>query len=289
MKKDKLMSTKGLPFFRFPITKKNKVNNEQRAVSDLGQMTASKLLDYTGGYRSFNALYLGKANHAVSLIQALTRSTGGSAVLLISGQNALHKTGYESIFRNWMLDRPEKQLPSGNGVVILPDEESILELQQCMTGWQDRTVVVCTGYGVYVDWNMLSMLGRTSGYVIVSENISASVRGELTDTVLLHHMRYLLVETSGSDSKIISQFLPEYEYEKPQNNLTLSGHHDKPTIEDRSNHHHRNGFGFTIGQSRTEEKRSMMGQREFRSMRDDGKIFVYNLDLDRAFTVDLSR
>lgn len=279
MLKRKLYDGLGMALLRIPAGKRDRENKKRRDVVDLGQTTAAQMLSVTGICPDAPLLLSGRHNKTFPILRQLVKMAAVPC-LLIGTRRDLEQSCLLGLDLDWTSETPGSRLSKGSGALCLrPGAETSLALKEYLPGWDTHLSVLCLGNGLQVDTELLNLLNGTGRYILLSEALGRSVKGsegsKLTLEELLLSMDYIVISSIGMAAKELVAALPSYECEKVTNITDFSLHQDSPqsSIE---GHHHRNGGGFRLSQSRSLEPKPILTQDDLRSMQNNNTVMIYN-------------
>jgi len=273
----KLYDGTGMALLRIPIGKTSSVDSKRRGIGDLGRTTAAQMLSATGMRPDSPILLSGRHNKTFPVLRQLVKMTSVPC-LLIGTRRDLEQSCLLDLGLDWISETPRSRLSSDSGALYLrPGAETNLALKEYLPGWDDHLLILCLGNGLQVDAELLNLLNGLGRYILISESLSRSVKGgegyRLTPEELLSSMDYMVISSIGTAAKDLVSVLPSYECEKVTNTTDFSLHQNSPQLSD---HHHRNGGGFRISQSRARETKPILTQDDLRSMQDNNTLVIYN-------------
>ena len=289
----KIYNKLGLPFFRLPTTKKDKKNNERRHIIDLGNISSAHMLFDANIFPEKPLLISGNYSKAIPIVYQLIKMSEkpcaviGSSLDLEIFQTSLTDIDWEVIDLQDVTYLPEDE----NCLICVKNIADFLYLKQNIAEWNSHLVLFCLGHGLQMDDELLSLSNSIQHYILISDSLYRSVKDsanvKLSVDQLLASMEYLLISSIGTAAKDLIKVLPEYESEKQTNTVDFSLHKDAGD-DDKNPDHHRNGGGVHLGQSITQEIKSVVTQDELTRLQDENKMLIYNAEKAQLFIVKVS-
>lgn len=218
----------------------------RKNIGDLEMTTAVNMISVTGVKANAPMIMCGRYNKLYPVLKQLLRMQQIPYVL-VGTQKDLVNSCFADIEVDWSENQIVENLHTGNGMILLrPGAETTYTMKEAMSYWYDRLVILCLGNGLQVNPELLNILNSIGNYIIVTESLSRSIRGndgwKITTEELLASMDYILVSSIGTSAKSLMKVLPSYECEKVTNTTDFTIHKDSPN-NDLDNINHRNGGG----------------------------------------------
>lgn len=286
----KLYKGLGMALLRIPIGKASNADSKRRGIGDLGRTTAAQMLSVTGVRLDAPILLSGRHNKVFPVLRQLVKMAP-MPCLLIGTRRDMEQSCLLDLDLDWTSETPQSRLSPGHGALYLrPGAETNLALKEYLPGWDTHLLILCLGNGLQVDAELLNLLNGLGCYILILESLSRSVKESegcrFTPEELLSSMDYMVISSIGTAAKDLVSALPSYECEKVTNTTDFSLHQVSPHLSD---HHHRNGGGFRISQSRALETKSILTQDDFRSMQDSSTLVIYNARAAHTWVAKLVR
>lgn len=280
----------GLPLFRFPSTGKDKVNNMNRNVEDLGSITSARLFYESGLLGSRSILFCGKINKAMPILRYYVRIIDRPVVLLTPDDFYYERTGLRLVFDDYSISGPSNSLPEGNGNVFVRDDEASMELIRMITENADRAFVFCAADGLQISDGILNALARTGSYFIITDMLRGASGDGIEVQDIVDRAKVLLFYPTADAERFLVPVLPKYECERPRNSLSFGYHSLNGNMPDTDDILHTNrGFGLNMSQSRELSVEPVINEAQLRTIRENGQILVYNTDSQRVYVGRISR
>lgn len=289
----KLYRIMGLPLVRFPLGRKDSINQKKRNIGALGTTTAARLLSVAGVRPDGPILLCGPYAKSFPILRQLLKMS--SLPYLIAGvpKDFAH-TCLPILPVDWVSDRIPAVLSAGNGrLALCPGGETSLQLVSSISNWKTHLVVLCLGNGLQVDGELLNVLHGLGQYILLINNslhrsIRLSDECKLTTQELLVSMDYIIVTCAGSAAKDLVAILPTFECEKATNTTDFSVYQNAPQIVSKQ-YRYQNGGGFRISQSRALESKPILTQEDLTLMQHNNTSFLYNAKQSQIWTAQISR
>lgn len=282
----------GMPLFRLPVTKSDRVNRERRNIADLGTVTASRALSETGIRPDAPLTICGRQAKALPVLRQLVRQSPLPFLLIGSRRDLSDESCLLSLPHEWTVSSPSASLPSGSGIMVLPPgAQTMLFLKENLSDWDGRLVILCLGSGLQADQELLNLLNGLGNYIILTESLFRSVKGggdlKLSPRELLAGMEYILISSIGSAAGELISILPYFECEKVTDTEDISLHrHSLPMGYGAK--FPQNGGGLHLGQARNLETKPILSQDELTRMQDQNIMLLYNVRLSHTWTARIS-
>lgn len=290
--KYKIYNKLGLPFLRWPITKKDKKNNERRHIIDLGNLSSAHMLSETHVIPEKPILISGNYSKAIPIAYQLIKMSERPCVVIGSTLDIKIIQTMTDIDWKFVAIQDKTCLSENkNCLIYTKGAEDLLCLKQNITEWDAHLVLFCLGHGLQIDDELLTLANAIQHYILISDSlyrsIKDSIRGKLSVEQLLASMEYLFISSIGTAAKDLIKVLPEYESEKQTNTLDFSLHKDA-VDDDKKSDHHRNGGGIHLGQAVTQEIKSVITQDELMRLQDENKMLIYNSEKAQLWIAKVS-
>lgn len=284
--------TTELNLFSFPVLGQSAANTRRRGITDLKDSTAAQMLSATG-VTPHSTLLCGRLNKTFPILRQLLRMSERPFLLIGTEHDLEEDSCLKSLPVQWESNRIEKCLPPENGLLTVDaGAGTLLSLCDSLPTWGSHLLVLCLGRGIQVDPPLLNRLNAHGQFILLSESLSRSVKcaenSSFSVETLLLSLDHLLISAIGSSAKALMAVLPTYDCEKLSNALDWSSHQDAPSPF-RSDHHHRNGSGWRISQSRTMETRGILTHSELLHLQNNGSLFIYNAKTAHAWVTQIVR
>lgn len=282
-KRPHAVETNGLPVLSLPVTRKNRVNEKQKAkmvTKSERRVTALQLLGMAGIYPDAPMLFCGSHSKALPMLQELVKMTD-KPFLLLGSVRTLENSPLNWLDISWEAGEMTGELPCGNGKIAFENRESgEFALTEVLLKADGYLPVLCLGNGCCMDEELFEAISRFDSYILLSGPILAQsvkeIGGRMRVEELLSKMSYVIVSSIGAKSACeLIRILPEYEEVKVSDGAILNLHRDTPGM-DMGRMHHGTGIGFQLSQNRSKETRPVLTQDDFRSWQEDNRMFVYN-------------
>lgn len=275
-----------------PSTKSNHTNNVRRNIPDMNSISAAQMISITGITPEKPLIFCGSQNKSLPIIKQLIRQSHSPFVLLGTQHDFNEISCLRSLNTEWENNSFTYHLPEGNGLLALePTAQNYLDLKECISKWKSHLIILCTGNGLQVDQELLNLLNSIGHYMILTDNLQRSVKStdnsKMTAADLLSSMEYILISSIGTAAKDLLKVLPDFEYEKITNTSDFSLHQDTPN-DYENGHHHRDGRGFRIGQSKTLESRCIITQEELIQMQDGNAMLIHNAHSSHTWVAQIT-
>lgn len=272
-----------------PQTKAGREGMRRRNINHLGLATASHAISYCGiDCGNGSTMLLGKPGKVFPVLNQLVKMSERPYVI-VGTHNDIDGTSFYSLEHDWELNACRKTLPDGNGIITLNGSaEELLSLkEECLPEWDDRLIIICLG-GIRIDYEMIDILSSQK-YMLITDSLHRCTRASdghrLLPQELISEMDYIVC--AGASPKEMSEVLPKYDCEKLTNTTDFSVHDDFSRYTDI--HHHGNGKGFRLSQSRTVEEKPILSQNELICLQDNGISLFYNAKSNHVYTAKIVR
>lgn len=274
----------GLPILRFPVTGKDKVNNRNRNIENLGNVTAARLFYECGILGCRSILYCGKVNKALPLLRYYVRTTARPVVLLTPDAFYYEKAGLELVFNDYSFSDPSRSLPEGNGNVFVRDDEAAMDLIRMINENTDHAFVFCATDGLQISEGILNALSRAESHFIITDMLKGAVCDGLGTDDIVGRAKILLFYPTSDAERFLVSVLPKYECERPRNNLSFGYHSLTGDFTDTDGILHSNsGFGLNLSQSRELSVEPVINEAQLSVIRKNGQLLIYNTDNQKVY------
>lgn len=276
----KIYDTVGMALLSLPTTKKDRTNNKRRNINDIDSTSAAHMISVTGIVPENPIIYCGKHQKAVPIVKQLIKKSVRPVVIIGTNRDVGENSCLRIIDTEWESDSVSSTLPDGNGLLILrPGTQTNLDLRICLPEWDNHLIILCIGNGIQVDQELLNILNSIGHYILLTESVNRGIKStdgnRMTSADLLSSMEYILVSSIGTAAKDFLKVLPDFEYEKVTNTYDLSFHQDAPH-DYKVGHHHRNGGGGRLSQSKVIESRCILTEEDLINLLSSNNMVIYN-------------
>lgn len=261
-----------------PITAKNRRNAGNHPAIELGLCTPSQMISHTGIDVTGNICIVGNHSRGLSVLTPLIRRSGKP--FLIIGPEAGRSEPFMSLEPDWTINAPQKELPGGNGAILLSNPySSYIGMCEHFNNWsKDYFIILYLSGGVQAGFELLNLINAAEQCAIFCDTIPQAIRNSEAKTItvkeFLSSMSYLLVYSAGIATKELIEILPTYQYEKVSNTMTFNGHTGRAFFHPMRGH---KGFGASVGQTRTMEyNKSLYEMQELQRIFSEGTALIYN-------------
>lgn len=276
----KIYDTLGMALLSLPTTKKNRTNNKHRKVNDLESTSTAHMISVTGIIPENPLIFCGKYQKSVPIVKQLIKRSERPFVIIGTNRDIGETSCLRIIDTDWESDSVSTTLQDGNGLLILkPGTQTSLDLRICLPEWETHLIILCIGNGIQVDQELLNMLNSIGHYILLTESVNRGIKStdgnRMTPVDLLSSMEYILVSSIGTAAKDFLKVLPSFEYEKVTNAYDFSLHQDAPH-DYKGGHHHRNGGGLRLSQSKVTESRCILTEEDLNNLQSSNNMIIYN-------------
>lgn len=276
----KIYNTVGMTLLSLPTTKNNRINNKRRNIIDLESTSAAHMISVAEIIPENPLIFCGKHQKAIPVVLQLIKKSERPFVLVGTKRDLGENSCLRIIDTEWESDSIPPTLPEGNGILILkPGVQTNLDLKICLSEWETHLIILCIGNGLQVDQELLNMLNSIGHYILLSESVNRGIKStdgnKMTASDLLAAMEYILVSSVGTAAKDFLKILPDFECEKITNSYDLSFHQDAPHDYKRE-HHHRNGGGLRLSQSKVRESRCILTEEDLNELQASNAMIIHN-------------
>lgn len=275
-----------IPLISAPITSNNRRNLSNRPVTDLGRCTPFQLLNLTGISSVGTVCIIGSPSRGIGIAKgAFIRQS--QKPFLFLGTTADKQSAFTALTPDWSLNAAQERLPSGNGALYFEKPyAAYMDICESIEEWgQNYFIIIHLGNGLQIGAELMNVLCALEQCLIFCDSVPQSIRNSdsraISPLEFMKQMHYLLLFSSGSETKELIELLPTYQYEKVSNTTSFNMYKGRSMLHPFRGHR---GHGLSMGQTRTLEfKKDVFEMDELQQIFSNGYMLIYNARTNRVY------